>query len=116
MRNTKAHQSYKTNPFKTAPERRTANVFQPDEYTMSLLISLSPKALRMLLVIASRVDPLTGLSYCPTQDLKATFSWCSSGISAAKTELLRADLVAYWRANHTFYVNPKTFRVVSLSF
>ena len=94
MRNTKAYQSYKNNPFDTAPERRTANVFQPDDYTMNTLVSLSPKALRMLLVIASRVDPLTGLSYCPTRELKATFSWCSSGISAAKTELLRADLVA----------------------
>jgi hypothetical protein len=115
MRNTKTYGSYTTNPFEETKTRHSANIYQPDAYTLNLLISLSPKALRILLVMASRVDPATGISYCPTRDLKSVFGWCQSNISAAKMELIRAGLVAYGRANHSFYLNPKAFTPIHIT-
>ncbi|GAB2553659.1 hypothetical protein GCM10027190_00160 [Spirosoma areae] len=115
MRNLKDHTSYNTNPFAGEKKAYARSVFQPDDYTLNLLISLSPRALRVLLVIAARVDASTGLSYCPTRELRTLFSHHSANISRAKTELLRARLVAYGKANHTFYVNPAAFRPIHLT-
>jgi hypothetical protein len=115
MRNVKQYGSYKTNPFEKQHQTYSAMVYQPDDYTLNQILSLSPKAIRMLLVIASRIDPLTGMSYSPTAELHRIFPDALPNISAAKSELLRANLMVYAKANHSFYVNPKAFAIVRIN-
>ena len=109
MRNIKAYGVYSTNPYTTGKQQASRMIYQPDEYTLNQMVSLSARALRMLCVIAARVDQDTGISYCPTGELRKLFNGALSNISAAKSELLRADLVSYAHRNHSFYVNSKAF-------
>jgi hypothetical protein len=115
MRNIKEFGSYSKNPYLSEKQTRTATIYQPDDYTLSLIVALPAGALRVFTVMAARIDPETGRAKVTLKELRDVLGGLSNNISASKTQLLRAKLIAYANHNNEFYINPSAFKPVSIT-
>lgn len=112
----KGHTSTTYNPFLGPKQDRSATIYEPDTYTLNTIISLSPPALRMLLIMARHINQETGIAECDTKTIRTYLTTLHRvNISKARTELLRAGLIAYAKGLHKFWMNPKAFKVINIS-
>ena len=68
----------------------------------------------MLMILAARIKPGTGISEASNKDIRDVLGMKPTNISAAKTELARANLIAYAKARNTYYINPKAFCPITI--
>lgn len=112
MKSPETYTRYSTNPYTVPKQTRTATIYNPDDYTLSVIMGLSPAALRVLMVMAARVNPDTGKAECTTKEIRDLLGGQECNISRGKTELVRADLIAYAEKKDTYFIKAfKTLRV-----
>lgn len=104
------------NPYLEPIQTRKHTIYCPDEYTINLMCSLTADALRLLCVMAAKIDPATGSSHCPKSYLRQFLARHSSNLQRVTSELIKHDLVARAAQAETYYINPKAFRPVSIDF
>ena len=105
---------YAANPFAKPTVSRSATVYRPDAYVLSQLCTLSPDSLRVLLVFAAHVDPVSGKSTVTTLALRPYLARHASNVRRAVAELIRQDFISRANQAHTYYINPKAFRPISI--
>ncbi|GAB2595868.1 hypothetical protein [Spirosoma areae] len=105
---------HNANPYVSAKQACSATVYQPDEYTLSQICALSARAIRVLMILASRHDPTTGLCHCSKLDIQRLVSMSRPNLSHATGELIDAGLLAKGKSLDTYFLNPKAFKPVTI--
>lgn len=89
-------------------------IYAPDDYYLSVITSLTPSALRLFIILASRVSDETGKSRATTKEIRSYLSGLPCNISRSRGELekvgliTRAGLSAYW-------ISPKVFKPITVT-
>ncbi|WP_461126795.1 hypothetical protein [Spirosoma aerophilum] len=106
---------HKSNPFATEKKTHSTTIFSPDGYTLNLLCNLSARAIRVLLIIAAKHDPETGVCRCSKLDMRRILSTSRDNLSHATGELVEAELLAKGKELDTYFLSPKVFRAVHIT-
>ena len=101
------------NPYQRAATTTSATVFQPDDYVLAQLCSLPADGLRVLAVMAVKSD-LSGRTEVTTKQLRPFLARHNSNVRRVLAELIRQDFIARANQAHTYYINPKSFRPVTV--
>ncbi len=107
---------HKKNPYQTQEKAYSTTVFCPDEYTLSQIMNLSARALRVLMIIAAHHDPLTGICRCPKLVMRRFVSMSKANLSHAAGELIEADFIAKGQSLDTYYLNPSAYRAIHYTY
>lgn len=110
MRTDTTYTRYKENPFIAPKEARSALIYSPDAYTLSVIMGLSAGALRVLLVMGAYVSAETGKVHVTALELRERLGGLACNISRAKTELVRANLLAYAKGKDSYYLTERLFK------
>lgn len=116
MRTSHYRVRYKSNPFIGEKKAHSTTIFTPDEYSLGLLLSLSAKAIRVLLIIAAKHNPETGLCRCSKLEMRKILS--NSGganLSHATGELIEAQLLQPGKERDTYFINPNVFKPIHIT-
>lgn len=101
------------NPYWSATNTTSATVFHPDDYVLAQMCALPADGLRVLSVMAAKADP-SGKVNLPTKALRPFLARHNSNVRRIVSELIKQDFIARANQAHTYYINPKTFRPVSI--
>ena len=107
---------YKTNPYLQPNQATAAMVFCPSEYVLNLMLSLPARALRMLLILTAHYNPQTGMAHCTKDQMRKVLSGAPCNISHAIGDLVAAELVARGKAMNTYFISPRVFQPIQISF
>ena len=105
---------YKSNPYPVTTNSRSAVVYQPDDYTLSLLMGVKPAALRCAVVLMARMG-VDGLAKVPMKELRTVINQPVETMSKGLKELEQAGLIRK-RTYGEYWINPKLAKPVTVAF
>lgn len=104
---------HKQNPYRNFYENQNMVVFSPNDYSLSVLIGLSPAAMRVLFVLLSRLQP-DGSAKVSFVELRKWICSPAPTLSQGLVQLAKHGLITK-RGNGDYWVNPSLARTLSIT-
>ena len=104
---------HKQNPYRNFYENQNMVVFSPNDYSLSVLLSLCPAAMRLLFVLLSRLQP-DGSAKASFIELRELIGSPAPTLSRGLVELAQRGLITK-RGNGDYWVNPSLARTLSIT-